>query len=164
VTDAEADALVSQVQGQLLKGAAEIGCAPEVALYAFEQWITLGLWPDSLSSLSAGQQAAIHNLGTDYRDFEKWSTTWRGWAENGQRDDGSPYSWEKWATFADDIGTDAETQTGVAWSGSPIVAGAESVPATVQQVVTPSLWPSWLKGGVAVVVALVAATLFLEVR
>lgn len=152
MTSGEADSLVDRVARQLTLGAVQLGCAPEVAGEVIAEVATLGLWPDTWSFLSSAQAAAIHNLKSDFLLFAKWRDTYRRWAEDGHRDDGSSFTWQRWADLADTIGDDVATQAGVAWEGSGVVVAAETVGATAEQLASPSLWPTWLKVAAAAAV------------
>lgn len=90
------------------------------------------VWQDVTGN---GSRTAIAgSLKRDQGYLGKLAGDYRRWAEAGQRDDGTPYGWELWGSFAKDVGSDLQTQSGLAWDSSIVGPLWDAVVKTGQDV------------------------------
>lgn len=114
--------------------------------------------------LSAAEESVLKNIADERKRFDTWRTTWRQWALSGWNPkDNIAYPVSFWLRIGGDIASALKTYTGALYDASPFNAVKEAVKATAEEVVTPSMWPTWLKGGVGVVVAIGAVIVIVNV-
>lgn len=102
-----------------------------------------GLSDDTLQSVidagsgwftSEGKASIAKNLQADAPRIDDLADKYRRWAEAGQRDDGSQYGWGDWKGLADALGSELQTNYGLAWDASVTGPLLSAAGATVEQV------------------------------
>ncbi|MFN7132664.1 MAG: hypothetical protein ACK4N5_11325 [Myxococcales bacterium] len=160
-----ADALVREVERVYRDGCQRIGfTTQQVAQLLAGSTVTTSGW------LTSSQQAAAEKAMKDLAPLVvKWRGTYRTWARNGKRDDGSSYTWKRWAEHGEkDLLSAVRTYTSAHYDGSSVRAVLKAAEATVadtaavvKTVANPLKWPWWVKAGVSlglgIVVVAVAA-------
>lgn len=92
--------------------------------------------------------------------LEKWATVYYQWAAAGKRTDGTDYDVQRWMDFGrKDLADAVERISGEAYDRSLFAA----VKHAAASVVTPSLWPSWVKPTLYVAGAVVGLVVIVNV-
>lgn len=98
---------------------------PDVYLrWAAEYVPLLGLAMPDTANVTAARDANISTLRTQ---IEKWGTTYRYWALNGRRDDGTPYSAEMWLDFMGTLRSAIKAYDASLWDDSMVKLFAEQM-------------------------------------
>ncbi|MFA6118120.1 MAG: hypothetical protein WC729_29305 [Sphingomonas sp.] len=140
---------VAELKLAYLKGALEIGANPDNVARLVVLGPAIALLTDFAKNDSQVQLSASYKQLGVYIDT--WATTMRGWAEKGVRDDGSAYSWAKWADLAKGYFESIRIYTGLAWD----VSTFNNVVTTLKKFEVPGVnvpfpsWAKWLLGGMA---------------
>jgi hypothetical protein len=144
--DELADDVVVKVRGTFQSAFDSMHLSPDFWLFS---WTSSG---DYAKETNAKTMQAIQ------LQIEKWASTYREWATNGRRDDGSPYSWRQWFDYGLDLTKQAISVSGGAWEDSswemarrqsmPIEAATTAIKGTVQAAGEASDWlgKQWDKG------------------
>lgn len=116
--------------------------------------------PELLTSPSQGA------LAKAYRDLGERIDTWADrnfrWAKQGKRDDGTPYSWERWGELGNTYLDSITYYTRLSVSDNYFLNATQAVKEFVESVrvlFTPTEWPTWAK--VAAGLAGVAAVAYI---
>jgi hypothetical protein len=155
---AAADALVSEIRDAFRKGSLAVGFSPDniAAMLAFGPAAVFFDW--AKTDAQRRLENALKALGGR---ITRWETVYRSWAERGQRDDGSPYSWPRWSAYArEDLAREIKDLLATSVNESLFLRFVtEVVIKTGEDVMkpfTPQRWPTWVKvavvGGAGVVV------------
>ncbi|KFA86702.1 hypothetical protein [Archangium violaceum] len=158
---AAADALVSEIRGKYREGALAVGFSPDNVA----QFLLLGPAAFFVPQTDAQRrlEAALKSLG---ERITRWEKVYRSWAERGQRDDGSSYTWDRWTRYArEDLARETKDLLGTVVSESlffrfteeVVVKTAADTVEVVATVANPLAWPTWAKvtaGAAGVVVVL----------
>ena len=127
---AKANAVVSEIERQYRAGAVKVRLSPD----AITRFLVLGAAFPFVSA-SSQEQAIQKNLQVLGERIKKWKTIYRRWAEQGKRDDGSAYTWERWISFGtEDIASEIKYQTGEGWNSSVVIALAKATAASAKEV------------------------------
>lgn len=126
-TPSQAVWILAQTDAAYAIAVAKVGLNPEVI--AAE--IVNGIVPDSIST---GGTTAMGRLADMSRQLAALHTTWLWWAYNGQRDDGTAYTWTQWASAAKDIADAAAYQAGVSFDSSQFIAIGSTILQTMKDV------------------------------
>jgi hypothetical protein len=102
--------------------------------------------PEILVSPSKGA------LAKSYKDLGALIDDWAGrkyqWASQGKRDDGTPYSWARWAdlgkTYMDTILYQSALPVTDGFAANAVTSIAEFIN-SLRTVFTPTEWPTWAK-------------------
>lgn len=146
-----ADKLADNLDWQYISGGIKIGLAPD----RLKGYLGLGLlgW---LFGPSDNQLSIEHNYGLLGGYIKEWSSTRRGWAEAGMRDDGSAYTWEKWTWEGTEYAKAIPDYIKMSWDYSSVVQFAEMVVQDAKDyanllvrvgavIKDPSTMPDWIK-------------------
>lgn len=111
---------VAEVEAQLWRGAKRAGLnllvnADTLLLLTTPLSALVGVTTDSTRRVVEGLEAERQTLAT-------WRTRWRAWAEAGQREDGSGYSFERWQAVGRSISSSITYWTGEAAGRTAFVA------------------------------------------
>jgi hypothetical protein len=113
---------------------------------------------------SEGDVASIANYKQLGSQILTWITVDAPLAAAGQKADGTPYTWNDWASFGNDLGSAAAEYANDAWDGdtftSTLSALADAAKKTASTLGSPTLWPTWMKVGVGAGVVFAGAYLF----
>lgn len=160
---AAADALAAEIRSAYRRGAVAVGFSPDnvVAMLGFGVAASLLGWAPKTDA-QRRLEANLKDLGGRIR---RWEVVFRSWAERGQRDDGSSYSWERWTQYArEDLARQLRELLNETVSESLFLRfGREVVLKTAEdanKALNPFAWPAWAKaaavaGAVVVTLAVV---------
>lgn len=149
------DKAISELRNAYVKGAATIGIV-RTATPAVWDWVA------GTSSVSNTIVANYKQLGLQILD---WATRLKRWATQGKRDDGTAYTWDRWATHGKTLGDAVSYQSKLIWDANPMKAALDAIIHTAKQI-TPGSdapMPGWLKlligAGIAILGAYVLNSL-----
>jgi len=150
---AVADRAVAAVRRAYSDGASKIGLTPDAIARFFLVW-TLDLIPSVSEYFTSNQELAVRkNYSQLGVLIKRWETTYRAWAVQRRRDDGTPYGWRQWSDFALTLLGSIRDQTGYGADASTLSAVKDAVLATAHQIAHPSEWPGWLKAALGLGIA-----------
>jgi hypothetical protein len=141
--DELADDVVAKVRATFQKAYDSMHLSPDFLLFS---WTSSG---DYAKQTNTKTMEAIR------AQIEKWASTYREWATNGRRDDGTPYSWAQWFDYGLDLTKQALSVSGGAWEDSsweaarrqsmPVEAVATSMKAVTEDVEAAADWLSSMR-------------------
>lgn len=124
-------------------------------------------------SPTSQQGIDFNKLGAVY--IEDWANRRAQWALNGQRDDGSSYTLERWVTEGQGYAQDASYRAGLAFDSSTFglaLATAKAIPGNIpgdlsnayNAVTSPSQWPWYVTVGLGGVALFYASRIYKNFR
>lgn len=105
-TDQLADEVIAKVRATFQKASDLMQLSPDFWLFSLT------------SSGDYARDTNAKTMQTIRTQIEKWASTYRSWAAGGQRDDGTPYSWQQWFDYGLDLTKQALSVAGGAWEDS----------------------------------------------
>lgn len=81
---------------------------------------------------SNGRAAILGSYNQLGIDIDKWASTYRQWATDGHRDDGSAYDWGRWTDFSKDLTSASQAYIQYAQDANLVTAYASAVAKTVE--------------------------------
>lgn len=128
---AQADDAISEVRRLYALALAKVKTTPGQLAGAALEVLTFGL---SDGGMGDAQKAELKDLQDEGPRVDNWAGKLRGYADAGQRPDGSPYTWGEWQALGRDFASDFATQASEAWNADLFVANAGAALATGEQV------------------------------
>lgn len=137
-----ADDLVSELKRQYREGAVKIG----ISVDNVARFLLLGPAAVVTDWFKSSQQVAIEKNYADLGpQIERWATTFKSWAANGERDDGSSYDWSRWIEHARTLSGSITSQTGYSWDSSVVLGVGKALQATASDLTDPlAVLPGWV--------------------
>jgi hypothetical protein len=139
-----AQRIVDELERQYRAGLVRIGFATGESAYV----LTVGALPPTPWA-RVETLAVIANMHGLQPQIRRWADVYRRWASLGRRDDGSPYSWDRWDSHGRELAQAIQFHSGEAFATTALSNVLDTAAATIKQVASPSLWPDWLKWGAA---------------
>lgn len=149
--DELADDVIIKVRSTFQSALDSMHLSPDFSLFS---WTSSGDY---------AKQTNAKTMQSIQAQIEKWASTYREWATNGRRDDGTPYSWRQWFDYGLDLTKQAQSVAGGAWEDSswemarrqsmPVEAVTTSIKGTVQAAGEASDWLAKMGGKVSKCVA-----------
>lgn len=109
------DEALAAIESQYLSGVVKQGLAQASSARALLTGPILAQLPFFRSD---AQEHAARLLAEVQPRLTTWRDKWRKWAEKGARDDGTPYTVERWLQFGRDLASQIQQATQQAWEES----------------------------------------------